>query len=236
MILVLASAADTAAAAFARELAGVADVVALTCRDLAQNRTVLHYPDFAASALQVGDRTICVDEIDGAINVLPAVFPEELTFFPPEEREYQTAEFHALLTFFLRAVRCPVINRPAAGNLAGPWAGPLAWLHLAQSCGIPTAPIQIDTEDFANPFAASPSADAFEVSCLGGSMVVSSGTVADHHTLALSQRAQLDYLRAVYRTGSGAPELLMVRTAPDLAGDATRRALIEFFARPRQRT
>src|SRR5262249_10555225 len=130
----------------------------------------------------------------------------------------------------------PVINRPAAGNLAGPFPGPLAWFHLAQSCGIPICPIEIDTDDFVNPFDASRSADAFEVSCLGGSMIVSSGTVADHYTLTLSQRAGLDYLRAAYRTVSGEPELLMVRTAPDLAGDATRRALIEFFARPRQRT
>jgi hypothetical protein len=236
MILVVASTADTSATEFVREFAGVADVAAVTCRDLAENRVVLRYPDFGASTLQIGGRTICIDDIEGAINALPAVFPEELVFFPPEEQEYQAAEFHALLTFLLRAVRAPVINRPAPGNLAGPFAGPLAWYHLAQACGIPTSPVDVDTHDFANPLA--PHANGvFEVGSLDGSLIVASGTAADHYTPALCRHAKVEYLRAAYRTNErDEPELLMVRTAPDLASDAMRRALIDFFARRAGRT
>jgi hypothetical protein len=231
MILILASIVDAAATLFAKEYADAAALSVLTCRDLAENRLVLRYPDFAASTLEIGGRVVCVDEIAGVINVLPAVFPQELVFYPPEEQEYQAAEFHALLTFFLASIRSPVINRPAAGSLAGPYVNPLSWHHLAQRLGIPVSSINVDTDNFVNPLTRPRSAAAFEVSCLAGRILAPSGTEADRHILALSRHAKVEYLRAVFeKTGSGSPELAMVRTVPDLGNAATRRALIDFFA------
>jgi hypothetical protein len=231
MILVLASIVDAPAAAFAEEFAVEANVSLMTCRDLAASRIELRHPNFAASTLTIGGKQISVREINGIINLLPAIFPEELFFYPPEEQEYQAAEFHALLTFLLSASDRPVINRPAGGSLAGPFVNPLAWYHVARRAGVPLCSIGIDTDDFVNPFAAPVSATAFEVSCLGGSILSPSATVADRHTVALSLLAKVEYLRAVYeRTANGNPELAMVRTVPDLSSAATRRALIDFFA------
>jgi hypothetical protein len=231
MILILASMVDAAAAAFAREFAD-AGTRSVTCRDLAENKAELRYPGFAASTLEIGGQTISVREITGIINLLPAIFPEELIFYPPEEREYQAAEFHALLTFFLTSIRAPVINRPAAGSLVGPFVNPIAFYHLAQRVGVPASSINIDTDHFVNPFTAPRSDTAFEVSCLGGRILAPSGTTADLDTLALSRQAKVEYLRAVYdNSGNGRPELVMVHTVPDVQRVATRRALIDFFAR-----
>ena len=230
MILVLASLADRDAVAFAKEFADAAAISVLTCRDLAENRTVLRYPDFASSTLTVGGRKITIDEIEGVINVLPAVFPEELVFFPPEEREYQAAEFHALLTFFLSGLPCPVVNRPAAGCLSGPYVNPIGWYHLAQRMGIPVSPIRLDTENFVNPFAVSAEKPVIAVTCLGDRVIAPSGTAADRDTIALSRQAKVDYLTALYTASeAGRPELAAVRAVPDLRDGVTRRALIDYL-------
>src|SRR5258708_1980427 len=112
MILVLASIGDESADAFAHEFP--ADTAAVfTCFNLAGERSSLPHPAFSDSTITAGGRKIGVGEIEGVINLLPAVFPGELVFYAPEEREYQAAEFHALLVFFLSSLKCPVLNRPS---------------------------------------------------------------------------------------------------------------------------
>lgn len=232
MILVLASIVDAAAAAFAEEFADAANVSLMTCRDVAASSIALHHPKFVDSTMTIGGREISVREIGGVINLLPAVFPEELFFYPPSEQEYQAAEFHALLTFLLSSIDAPVVNRPAGGSLSGPFVNPVAWYHVACCAGVPVYSISIDTDDFVNPFTAPVSATAFEVSCLGGCILSPSGTAADQGTLALSHLANVEYLRAVFDKGAnGNPELIMIRTVPDIGSAATRRALIDFFTR-----
>src|SRR5262249_52485625 len=154
----------------------------------------------------------------------------ELVFFPLEEREYQAAEFHALLTFLLCSLPCPVINRPAAGSLSGPFLNPIGWYHLAQRLEIPVSSIRIDTENFVNPFAARHADSLITVTCLGDRVITpSSGTEADQDTLALSCQAKTDHLTAVFEANTaGRPELAAVRTIPDLRDRLIRRALIGF--------
>jgi hypothetical protein len=230
VILVLASLADQDAAAFAKEFGDAVAISVLTCGDLAENHTALRYPDFASSTLTVGGRKIRIDEIEGVINLLPAVFPEELIFFPPEEREYQAAEFHALLTFFLSGLPCPVVNRPAAGSLNGPCLNPIGWYHLAQRMGMPVSPIRLDTENFVNPFAVSGDKPLIAVTCLGDRVTAPSGTTADRDTIALLRQAKVDYLTARYTASeTGRPELAAVRAVPDLRDGVTRRALIDYL-------
>jgi len=230
VILVLASLADQDAVAFAKEFADAAAISVLTCRDLAEDHTVLRYPDFASSTLTINCRKIAIGEIEGVINVLPAVFPEELVFFPPEEREYQAAEFHALLTFLLSSLPCPVVNRPAAGSLSGPCLNPIGWYHLAQGLGIPVSPIRLDTDNFNNPFAARRADPIISVTCLGDRVIAPSGTTGDRDTIALSRQAKVDYLTALYTASeAGRPELAAVRAVPDLRDGVARRALIDYL-------
>src|SRR6202011_6166941 len=145
MIAVLASIADEAALSFARSFPGSRASV-LTCLDIARDSSCFCYPDFEASTITVGGKRVRIAEIDGVVNLLPTVFPEELIFYPQEECIYQAAEFTALLTFFLSALSCPVINRPTTLNLNGPVLNPIGWHLLAHAANIPTVALSIESD------------------------------------------------------------------------------------------
>src|SRR5258706_5477557 len=233
MLLVLASIADAAAVAFAEELADATAVSVITCRDLAEHATQLRFPGFEASSLTVGGQVLSVSAITGVINLLPAIFPAELVFYPPEEQEYQASEFHALLAFFLTALAAPVVNRASALSLNGPYANPLGWHHLARGLGLPVAPIRLDTNRFVSPFAAPSGVELVEASCLGGQLIGPSAGAAGAHTLALARAAGVEYLRAVYTPAArGGLRFLSAHTTPDLRHAATRQGLRDYFARP----
>jgi hypothetical protein len=230
MILVLAGIADRAAVTFADELAGVTAASLFTCRDLAERPFALHHPNLRRSALTIGNRTIPLSALRGVVNLLPAVSPAEIVFYPPEERDYQAAELHALLTALLAALPCRVVNRATPASLTGPFNNPLGWHRLARRLGIPTAPLTIDSAAFVNPFTAPPDAETIEVGYLAGSLITPSGTDADEHTGALAQAAGVEYLRAVYTLPDGHAALHSARTVPNVREPATRRALLELFA------
>jgi hypothetical protein len=225
VILVVASRASDAAAAFAGECGGLL----LTCRDLAERPLVVHHPSFERSTLGAGGRQVEVGELTGAVNLLPVVFPEELVSYAPEERAYQAEEFDALLAFLLSALPCPVVNRPAGASLCGRASSVVGWYPLARRLGLPVASIEIDTARFENPFRnGRPRAT---VECLGGAIIASAGTAADRGTLALAAAAGLEYLKAVYDEGPGGPELFAAHAVPDVTSPRTRSALVEFLGR-----
>jgi hypothetical protein len=231
MILVLAGIVDEAAASFARELASEAAVSLVTCADLASAPLNVRHPDFEASTITVRGDTISVRELAGVVNLLPAVVPHELIFYDEAEREYQAAEIHALLTFFLSSLACPVINRPTAASLTGPFLNPLGWRPLARSSGVALAGLDVRSDVFANPFLVPSGCEAIEVACLGNRLIRPSGTVADAHTLTLARRGGVEYLRAVYaRDANGDVRYLTAHTTPDVKSAATRAALADYFA------
>lgn len=232
MILLLASIVDEAAVAFAKEFADVTAALVLACRDLAEERTVLRYPDFYLSSLTVGGIEVPVAQIDGVINLLPGVLPDELFFYGAGETEYQASEFHALLTFFLSALKCPVVNRATPSALSGPYTNAIGWCHLARQMDIPVSPMTLDTDDLANPFTPRRAETTFEVICLDGHLIRASGTVADRNTVALSRKARVEYLKAVYESSeAGPPRFVTANAVPDVRSAATRQALINFFER-----
>jgi hypothetical protein len=228
MILILASVIDRDARAFAAELATARATHLLTCQDLAEQRIRLRCPDFLDSTITVKHDSVSVQQIRGVINLLPAVYPEELFFYPPEEREYQSAEFHALLTFFLSSLPCAVVNRPTTSSLTGPYINPVGWLHLAERLRIPARPVAIDSDAFRNPFVPG-SAHVREVECLAGTVIESSGTDMDDYTRRLAEAGEVQYLRAVYEHDeSGHARLVTASTIPDARSAVTRRGFLEF--------
>jgi hypothetical protein len=231
MILVLASIIDAAAASFAKELASEAAASLITCADLASAPLNLHHPNFDASTITVGGETVPVLDLAGVVNLLPAVFPDELIVYDEAEREYQAAEIHALLTFFLSSLACPVINRATATSLTGPFPNPLGWRQLARSSGLAVAPMELRSDAFANPFTVPADRGAIEVECLGNRVIAPSGTVADAQTLTLARQGGVEYLRAVYlRDASGDVRYLTVHTTPDVNSAPTRAAVADYFA------
>lgn len=221
MFLVLASIADTAAASFASDAAARL----FTCADLATHPMSVHHPDLLSSHITVGGREVGVGEVEGVVNLLPVVLPDELNFYPHEEREYQAAELQALLTFLLSALPCPVTNRPSPMSLSGGCGSPLAWMDLAHSLGIGVSSLALDSawlED--RPVRARDDTDIV-VGCLGGAVIAPSDTAADRMTLDLSRAARVEYLRVDYERDGAALRFRSARTVPDVRDAATRAAL-----------
>ena len=227
MILIVASAADRAAAEFAETLSVSAAVSVVTCQSLALESTAVHYPAILSSTLTIDGQSIAVAEIDWVLNCLPAVFPDELFFYPPEEREYQSAEFHALLTFFLSALPCPVINRPNSVSLTGSFSSPIGWFHLAHRLCIPVADLHLTSDERTNPFASMYAGELVHVTYLRGNLLTPPCSPADEYTRALAQATGADFLRAAFRPAHNVFELTAVNTVPTLRDPATRQALLE---------
>lgn len=222
MILILASIADPEAPLFAGEFGGKASV--LTCDDLVRRPIRLLHPALQDSTISVGDRTVVLREIRAVLNLLPAVLPNELVMYPPAERTYQAAELRALLTYFLSALPCPVVNRATPLHLTGPVQNPAAWLAIAYRLGIPTSRLRAGAGQ--DPWSCREDS-AIEVVSIGGRLVRPSGTVADEHTLKLAGHCRLDYLKAFYRDTGRQLQFLGGDSYPDIRNPRTRAALRE---------
>src|SRR5437764_11201390 len=74
MILVLASAADSEARAFAEEIGGAV----LTCCALAENPLAVRYPDFRVSSFATDRLRLGPGGITAVVNLLLAVLPDEM--------------------------------------------------------------------------------------------------------------------------------------------------------------
>lgn len=228
MILVLASLGNTAAGSFASELRGRGVVV--RCPDLLASRGALVDPDIWRSTITAGGRAIALGDVRGVVNLLPVVSPDELPCYAPEERAHQADECHALLTFVLAALPCPVVNRPTPGSLSGPFANPIGWFHLAASLGIPVSSVTVDSRAFRNPFTPGSRCGLLRVVSLGRRIVDASHTVADDYTATLAARAGVEHLCAWYESSAAGIRFRDARGTPDI-GDPTTRAALARFSR-----
>ena len=203
MILVACSVVDDAAAKLAEEIRSFADAAVLTCRDLTLSKCAIHCPNVADSLVTLEGRNVAAEEILGVINLMPAVFPDELYFFLETEREYQAAEFYALLTFFLGALSCPVVNRPTAASLVGSYAGKSAWIHVARRLGIPVADLHLDSANWAISDAEEQLGASVETTCLHGEVISGNGSCAIATCRLAERRSEWSILRARFSKGRG---------------------------------
>ena len=224
MILLLASIADQNTAAFAREFAGLATV--LTCYDLARWPSRFFHRRFTDSTISAGGKTIGVASISGVLNLLPAIFPEELSFYAEEERAYQTAELHALIVYFLSSLACPVVNRPSTVSLTGPVQNPASWLAVASAAAIPVARVTIASTGKPLFPAHDP---VLQVVCVNGKLITPSATAADRYTVDLARHCRLPYLQAQYRWEGSEIRFVTASSYPDIRCQRTRTALREYL-------
>jgi hypothetical protein len=222
VILVIAEPGDQDAALLVAELAP-RPAAAVSIVDFAAAPSCLYHPDFEASTVTVAGRSLPVRDIRAVVNALPAVLPGSLSVYEIEEREYQAAELHAWLSYFLSALSCPVINRPSTLSLGGPARGALGWLHLARAAGIPVAPVAISSDDPSGALA-QPAPGRLQVTWAPG---MTERTLAEEYTGALARRSGVAFLEAWYaEDDSGNVRFAGARSVPDLASEATRRALL----------
>ena len=227
MIIILARESDAAARSFAARWGDGARV--LCCADIAQHRTAIAHPRIDDSTLTLEGRSFPITRVEGVLNLLPSIAAEELRFYPPEEREYQAAEFHALLLYLLSALSCPVINRPTALSLNGPVFNPLGWYHLSSRVGIPLAPLLTRDGHLAPEFDSRDS-ELIEVAFLAGRLIRDSGTIADSYLLSLAKEARVQYLAArFWRKGPSDIRFVAANTIPDPRELVLQAALLQVF-------
>jgi hypothetical protein len=238
MILIPVSCYNKEAATFAKKFPkGTASI--FTCADLAEQSTSLYYPGFEKSTITVEGVTVPVHAITGVVNLLPMILPEELYFFPEEERDYQSAEFHALLTFFLDALPCPVINRPCGSALTGAFSQPLHWVDLAHKLNIPTVHLMIDSDNRANHVGVAKPRNHLEVVCFNQQIISFSNdaernftdyqTQAQEYTLQLAKHSGSAYLKVAFEVAES--QISMARTSilPDMRNDHLIQHIIDYF-------
>ncbi len=223
MIVVLVAAGGASAPSAATLAPLEAEVLSL--EDLAASPSTLCDPGFERSELTVSDRRVGVRELTGVVNLVPTVLPGLLTFYDETEREYQAAELHAWLSFFLSALACRVVNRPTAISLTGPALSALSWLRLAHAAGITTTPLYLESQNI-GPALRSPVPGGADVVCIGGHVVSPTGSVADDIVLKLAAAVGVNYLRAWFDEDD---RLLGATSVHDLRPEQTRRALASYF-------
>jgi hypothetical protein len=223
--VILASAADVVA----RHLvARWGDAELLTPEDLATPGWRYHSHG-GEGTISIGGAIVTDAEIAGVVTRLPCVFPRELVSIVPEEREYVAAEMTAFLAAWLTELRCPVLNRPAATSLWGPYLHPEGWVHLASQLGIPVSPITTRAGCGAHAIVASPWPH-MTVTVVGDRAVVgpdrlrappgvacdSSTDAAVDHALRLARAASVELLCARFGLSDGRYVFLGADYMPDV--------------------
>src|SRR4051812_16537160 len=105
MILVLASALDTAAAAFVRrELRG--EALLMIPADLSTPHWCFEWNGPQGHRGQASGVPFASSQLRAVLSLLPAVTVIELPHIVAEDRDYVAAEMHAMLGFWLRELRC----------------------------------------------------------------------------------------------------------------------------------
>jgi hypothetical protein len=159
MLVVVASRQDSAASDLVSRWAPYGAAL-LTVADLSAAGWRHHVggPGGAGEGGAVVDgRAVAAGDITGVLTRLPFVSEAELTHIHPDDRRYVAAEMSAFLVAWLSRLRCPVLNRPTPGCLAGPAWRPEQWIHVAARIGLPVRAVRRSARLSA---AASPAAEA----------------------------------------------------------------------------
>ncbi len=226
MILVVASAVDKVAAGFVEELSLLTPAAVMTCKNIALECCDIHCPNLLASSLTIDSQKVWLSEVRGVLCLLPTVIPDELYFYPDDEREYQSMEFLALLTYVFANLPCPVINRPTACSLSGPFASQTAWYHLAQQLHISVAARNWLSDEISPETEKRSKQETIESTILNGQSIFNHDSKADKLARSLAISADIQYLHASFLSGNPY-RLNQVKTTPNLREPQVRSALIE---------
>jgi hypothetical protein len=138
VILILASAWDEVAQALVRRWGAKAAL--LTPVDLSREGWRWQPGIRARNVAAIQRELVETSLITGVFTRLPAVSSKEIPHIIAHDREYVAAEMHAFLFAWLSGLPCPVVNRPSAYCLAGPYWKHEQWLHTAGQLGIDVEP------------------------------------------------------------------------------------------------
>jgi hypothetical protein len=227
MVIVLASCHDQASEQLVADWGAQAGL--LTCQDLSI-RGWRYCPGAVLGASVIGGRPARADAIDGVLTRLPYVPENELGSIVPGDRSYVAAEMTAFLCAWLSDLRCPVLNRPAAECLMGPYWRREKWVLTAAKLGIPVitacrsvpAPIKDDSSDTPR--------GSTVLNVIGQSCVGSANDLLREWAMALAKAAGVDLLRAEFTATHDDAAFVDADYWVDIADPAVSTALLGYFA------
>ncbi len=228
MLVIVASRWDPGAPALAARWAKSA-VRILTPRDLSVAGWRLRSAGRGGAMIVAGGESFKQREVTGVLTRLPSVAAQELAQIAPEDRRYVASEMTAFLLFWLSQLRCPVLNRPSASSLCGPYWRREKWVHLAAQAGIRVRPVR-RTVNGEGTGAEMASADSQTTVTVVGERTLGDAGPALHRAARRIARLAGVELLAVGFSGPGPDaEFLAADTVPDLSGDEPADAVLEYL-------
>lgn len=218
MLLILAHQIDDAVD---RAIAGWpgADVAVLRPSDFSAPGWIVASSPSESVFVCAGQR-IPASRVQGGINLVTAVAPEELYVIESEDREYIAHELSALLTHVLASLPVPVVNRPRGASLQGVSWSLDAWALACAACGGPA---------FA-PGGDVPGGERMEGAIwFLGEVISATSDDAGRLTAAVARRAGVDHLELGVAITTTATTVRHVRLAPDLGNTRVRAAIARTF-------
>ncbi len=112
-------------------------IALLSVNDLTSPGWEISSDNFLRSRFIAEGNVWSVKEITGIINILPVISPYELFKIVAEDRQYVASELNAFLFYFLTKFKCPILNKPSAFNLSGPFIKQAEWLKECVKVSLP---------------------------------------------------------------------------------------------------
>jgi hypothetical protein len=138
---------------------GVAPLESVTGHELAAAPRWEHRLDGSGdeSEVRLADgRVLSSRALRGALNRLGAIPGDSMAVGLPRDRAYALQELTALVASWLHSLPGPVLNRPRALGLSGPWLHRSEWTRLAAEAGLPVEPYVETSLDPASGWTAPP--------------------------------------------------------------------------------
>ncbi len=232
MIVVLASRHDQASGRLVVGWAGNASL--LTCQDLSV-RGWRYGPGGEVDTAVLSGRLTRAREIEGVLTRLPHVDQSELGNIVPGDRGYVAAEMTAFLAAWLSDLRCPVLNRPTATCLMGPYWRRERWVLAAARLGIPVITACRSVPAATHDGQPDARCESTTLHVIGQRCVGSADGSLCRWAVALAEAAGVGMLRARFIVAEAGAALLDADYWVDVADPEVSTAILGYFAawRPR---
>jgi hypothetical protein len=247
MILLLANRWDESAKSLALRWSGHGTVL-LTADDLSSpgwgHRLPASKSGVNSNTFVASRRNFPLRDLTAVLTLTPRLIEQELFTVAPADRTYVAAEINAFLHAWLSSLhsQCPVLNRPTATSLAGPYWRRERWIHAAAQSKIPIRPVHRFSSFKPSPAPAESCAGSTEeipatavvLTVIGDRVFPESGKPEPHpvlhrHARALARAAQVDLLAAQFSSSAEDACLLDADPFPSLSQDAHADAVLRLL-------
>jgi hypothetical protein len=201
----------------------------LTCRDLSTSGW-RHYPHGDVGTAVIGGWPVRVDEIDGVLVRLPGVAESELEHIDAGDRRYVATEMNSFLSAWLSGLPCPVLNRPTAESLMGPYWQTERWVLAAAKLGIPVVTARRSVPAALDDGSSHLHGASTVVNVIGHSCVGDGDESARRWAIALAAEAGVGLLRATFATTDGGVAFLAADYWVDIYDPEVADAIVAYFA------